>query len=102
VVGNALLSIMYGPQAALFAEMFSARVRYSGASMGYQLGSVVAGGLSPFIMTSLLAATGTSMSVAVYIVVMAVISFGAVYLITETYEDEMSEEIGGEEGVAAG
>ena len=102
VVGNALLSIMYGPQAALFAEMFSARVRYSGASMGYQLGSVVAGGLSPFIMTSLLAATGTSMSVALYIVVMAVISFGAVYLITETYEDEMSEEIGGEEGVAAG
>ena len=43
-----------------------------------------------------------SMSVAVYIVVMAVISFGAVYLITETYEDEMSEEIGGEEGGAAG
>jgi MFS family permease len=38
VVGNALLSIMYGPQAALFAEMFSARVRYSGASVGYQLG----------------------------------------------------------------
>lgn len=102
VVGNALLAIMYGPQAALFAEMFSARVRYSGASMGYQLGSVVAGGLSPFIMTSLLAATGTSMSVAVYIVVMAVISFGAVYLITETYEDEMSEEIAGEEGAAAG
>jgi MFS family permease len=102
VVGNALLSIMYGPQAALFAEMFSARVRYSGASMGYQLGSVVAGGLSPFIMTSLLAATGTSMSVAVYIVVMAVISFGAVYLITETYEDEMSEEVAGEGGVAAG
>ena len=102
VVGNALLSIMYGPQAALFAEMFSARVRYSGASMGYQLGSVVAGGLSPFIMTSLLAATGTSMSVALYIVVMAVISFGAVYLITETYEDEMSEEVAGDEGVAAG
>ena len=42
------------------------------------------------------------MSVAVYIVVMAVISFGAVYLITETYEDEMSEEIGGEERGAAG
>ncbi len=42
------------------------------------------------------------MSVAVYIVVMAVISFGAVYLITETYEDEMSEEIGGEEGAPQG
>jgi Na+/melibiose symporter-like transporter len=44
VVGNALLSIMYGPQAALFAEMFSARVRYSGASVGYQLGRSWQGG----------------------------------------------------------
>ncbi len=69
--------------------------------MGYQLGSVVSGGLSPFIMTSLLAVTGTSMSVAVYIVLMAAISFGSIYLITETYEDEMSEEMAGGEEVAA-
>jgi MHS family shikimate/dehydroshikimate transporter-like MFS transporter len=102
VVGNALLSVMYGPQAALFAEMFSARVRYSGASMGYQLGSLVAGGLSPFIMTSLLAATGTSASVSAYIVIMAAISFVSVYLITETYEGEMNEDLATREGVAAG
>ena len=101
VVGNSLVAVMYGPQAALFAEMFSARVRYSGASMGYQLGSVVSGGLSPFIMTSLLALTGTSASVAAYIAVMGAISFVSVYLITETYEDEMSEEMAGGEGVAA-
>jgi MFS family permease len=101
VVGNALLSIMYGPQAALFAEMFSARMRYSGASMGYQLGSVVAGGLSPFIMTSLLATTGTSASVSAYIVIMAAISFVSVYLITETYEGEMSEDLATREGVVA-
>nr|CAA9411386.1 MAG: Uncharacterized MFS-type transporter [uncultured Rubrobacteraceae bacterium] len=82
--------------------MFSARVRYSGASMGYQLGSVVSGGLSPFIMTSLLALTGTSASVAAYIAVMAAISFGSVYLITETYEDEMSEDVAEAEEVAAG
>jgi len=101
VVGNALLSIMYGPQAALFAEMFSARMRYSGASMGYQLGSVVAGGLSPFIMTSLLALTGTSASVSAYIVIMAAISFASVYLITETYEGEMSEDLATREGATA-
>lgn len=100
VVGNSLVAVMYGPQAALFAEMFSARVRYSGASMGYQLGSVVAGGLSPFIMTSLLAVTETSASVAAYIVVMAAISFVSVYLITETYEGEMTEDLSTEEGVA--
>ena len=103
VVGNSLLSIMYGPQAALYAEMFSARVRYSGASMGYQLGSVVAGGLSPFIMTSLLALTGTSASVSAYIVVMAAISFASVYLVTETYADEMTEDVAeAEEAVARG
>lgn len=90
-VGSIFLSMMYGPQAALFAEMFSARVRYSGASLGYQLAAVV-GGLAPVIMTALLGWTGSSASVSAYIVVMAVITFGSVYLITETHEDEMAEE----------
>src|SRR5262249_11800546 len=45
---------MYGPQASFFAELFGTRVRYSGASLGYQLASVFAGGLSPLIATSLL------------------------------------------------
>ena len=104
VVGNSILAMMYGPQAALFAEMFSARVRYSGASMGYQIASVFAGGLAPIIMTSLLAWTGTSMSVAVYVAVMALISFVSVYLITETYEGEMNEDQARAEatGAAAG
>lgn len=39
--------MMYGPQAALFAEMFSARVRYSGASLGYHIASIFVGGLAP-------------------------------------------------------
>ncbi len=47
VVGQFFLGMMYGPQAALFSEMFSARVRYSGASIGYQGASVFAGGLAP-------------------------------------------------------
>jgi hypothetical protein len=101
-LGQTFLSMMYGPQAALFSEMFSARVRYSGASIGYQLASVFAGGLAPVIMVSLLAWTGTSLSVSAYILVMSIITFVSVYLVTETYEGEMTEAVAQEERVAAG
>ena len=101
-VGQLFLSMMYRPQAALFSEMFSARVRYSGASMGYQLASVFAGGLAPLIMVYLLDRTGTSLSVAVYVFLMAVVTFASVFLITETYEGEMTEDVAEEEGVPAG
>jgi MFS family permease len=91
--GQVFLSMMYGPQAALFAEMFSARVRYSGASLGYQGAAVFAGGLAPIIMVWLLETTGTSLSVSFYILAMAAITFISVYLITDTYEDEMTEDV---------
>jgi MFS family permease len=94
--GQVFLSMMYGPQAALFAEMFSARVRYSGASLGYQGAAVFAGGLAPIIMVWLLETTGTSLSVSFYILAMAAITFISVYLITDTYEDEMTEDVAGE------
>src|SRR5215204_2781447 len=91
--GQVFLSMMYGPQAALYAEMFSARVRYSGASLGYQGASVFAGGLAPIIMVWLLEKTGTSLSISFYILAMAAITFLSVYLITQTYEDEMAEDV---------
>jgi MFS transporter, MHS family, shikimate and dehydroshikimate transport protein len=91
-IGQLFLSMMYGPQAALFSEMFSARVRYSGASIGYQGASVFAGGLAPIIMVSLLEWTGTSLSVSFYVFAMAVVTFVSVYLITETYGDEMAQD----------
>ncbi len=47
--------MMYGPQAALIAECFTGRLRYSGASIGHQLASVLAGGPAPLIATALLA-----------------------------------------------
>lgn len=96
IVGLTIHSMMYGPQAALYAEMFSAEVRYSGASLGYQIASVFAGGLAPFIMTALLAATGASWSVSVYIIVLAAITFVSVYLITETFESDISVKSGSE------
>jgi len=101
VVGQMFLSMMYGPQAALFSEMFSRKVRYSGASLGYQIAAVFAGGLAPIIMVSLLGWTGTSISVSLYIFAMAVLSLFCVYLVTETYEDEMAEDVAEEEEGAA-
>ncbi|MFJ8697437.1 MFS transporter [Streptomyces roseolilacinus] len=73
-VASCFLSIMYGPQAALFAELFTAEMRYTGASLGYQISAVLGGGLAPFVMVLLLEATGTSMSVAGYIMVLAVVA----------------------------
>jgi len=101
ILGQLFLSMMYGPQAALFSEMFSRQVRYSGASIGYQLAAVFAGGLAPIIMVWLLDTTGTSLSVSLYMFAMAALTFFSVYLVTETYEDEMAEDVAEEEGAAA-
>src|ERR1700754_191699 len=66
--------IMYGPQAALIAELFPGRLRYSGASLGYPLASVIAGGPAPLIATWLCATYGTPYAIAVYILACAVLS----------------------------
>ncbi|MGA6226673.1 MFS transporter [Streptomyces umbrinus] len=77
-VASCFLSIMYGPQAALFAELFTPEMRYTGASLGYQIAAVLGGGLAPFVMVLLLETTGTSMSVAAYIIGLAVIALGSI------------------------
>jgi MFS transporter, MHS family, shikimate and dehydroshikimate transport protein len=79
---------MYGPQAAYFSELFGSRVRYSGTSVSYQLASVVAGGLAPFIATALLAASGRT-AVAIYMMVLAAITVTATYLAPETHERDL-------------
>jgi MHS family shikimate/dehydroshikimate transporter-like MFS transporter len=75
-------SPMYGPQAAFLSELFNTRVRYSGASLGSQLSSVIAGGLSPFIATALL--PYGRVALAAYIVVMALVTIVAVLIASET------------------
>jgi len=73
-VGLALISLMYGPQAALFAELFPPEVRYSGASLGYQIGSVFGGGFAPIIATALYQEFQSSTAIAFYLAAMCVIS----------------------------
>jgi MHS family shikimate/dehydroshikimate transporter-like MFS transporter len=82
---------MYGPQAAYFSELFGTRVRYSGASLGYQLASVFAGGLAPLIATALLGYYGYG-AVAIYTAVMALITLIAVVLTSETYQGDIGRE----------
>jgi MFS family permease len=84
--------LMYGPQAALIAECFTPRLRYSGASIGYQLASVIAGGPAPLIATALLAATGSGYAIAAYIAVCAVVSIVATVMMPDYTNRDISQE----------
>ncbi|QGK69120.1 MFS transporter [Allosaccharopolyspora coralli] len=89
VIVQACRTAVYGPQSAYFSELFSTRLRFSGASISYQLASILGGGIAPMICTALLAWTGSSMSIALYVVAMCVISFGCTYLLSETYKSSL-------------
>ena len=80
---------MYGPQASYFSELFGAAVRYSGASISYQLASVLFGALAPFIATYLFA-TGGWQAVAAYMVTLAAISVAAVLAAPETHRADLA------------
>jgi metabolite-proton symporter len=80
VLSLAIHDIMYGPQAALISETFGTGVRYSGAGLGYQLASAVAGGPAPLIATAIFAATKSSTGISWYIVGCAVVSMIALVL----------------------
>lgn len=87
--------IQYGPQAALIAESFTPRLRYSGASMGYQLASIIAGGPAPLIATFLLAKFHSGYAIATYILACAVISLVAASRMQDYTNRDVSEEYGG-------
>jgi len=84
--------MMYGPQAALIAESFTGRLRYSGASLGYQLASVIAGGPAPLIAAWLFGTYHQSYVIAIYIACCAVISLIATALMTDYTGKNISSE----------
>ncbi|WP_086662295.1 MFS transporter [Lentzea kentuckyensis] len=90
-VGLVLHGAMYGPQAAFFSELFGTRVRYSGASIGYQLASIAAGALAPLIATALLKAYGSSFPISIYVVAMCVLTVVAVLMARETRGADLEE-----------
>ena len=81
-------SVMYGLQAAMMTEMFSTEFRYSGASLGYQIGAIFGGGLATLIATALMEKYHSGMAIAVYMIVMCLISFTSVFVLTETHKRE--------------
>ena len=83
---------MYGPQAALIAESFAPRLRYSGAGLGYHLASVIAGGPAPFIATALFAAYHSGYAIAFYILGCGVISIVATALLKDYTNKDIYEE----------
>jgi metabolite-proton symporter len=84
--------MMYGPQAALIAESFTPRLRYSGASMGYQLASVIAGGPAPLIATALFARYQSGYAIAAFILACCVISLAAAVAMKDYTHRDISQE----------
>jgi metabolite-proton symporter len=84
--------MLYGPQAALIAESFTGRLRYSGASLGYQLASVIAGGPAPLIAAWLFATYHSPYAIAIYIAICAVITIVATALMTDYTGKDISGE----------
>ena len=96
-IALSLLPVMtqYGPEAALIAESFTPRLRYSGTSLGYQLASIIAGGPSPIISTWLFAKFHSSLPIAIYIAICAVIGIISTAMLTDYTNKDISAEYAG-------
>jgi MHS family shikimate/dehydroshikimate transporter-like MFS transporter len=82
---------MYGPEASFMSELFPTNVRYSGISLSAQIAGVLAGGFAPLIATALLARAGHYWPIAVYLIVIAAISFIAALMAPETHRNELNQ-----------
>lgn len=103
IIGLIVHAAMYAPQAAFLSELFGTEVRYTGASIGYQLASPLAGGLAPLIATALLKWSddqpwpaaidlgGRAWPIAVYLIALAAVTIVSVWLATETHRRELGE-----------
>ncbi|MBM7790242.1 MFS transporter [Tenggerimyces flavus] len=91
-VGLVLHGAMYGPQAAFFSELFGTRVRYSGASIGYQLASIGAGAVAPLIAVALLDSWDSTLPVSLYLAAMCLITVVAVVVARETRGSSLEED----------
>jgi MFS family permease len=92
LITTAFHDMMWGPLAALTAEVFTPRLRYSGASIGFQLAAVFAGGPAPLIATALLAATGSGYVIALYIFGCAVVSVVATALLPNVKDRDFARD----------
>ncbi len=87
------IGMMYGPQAALLTELFSAEVRYSGASLGYQIGAILGGALAPMVATALLATFGNPLWISVYIAVACALTWLSVHALRNANTHTMQPDV---------
>ncbi|RBQ19699.1 MFS transporter [Spongiactinospora rosea] len=90
IVGLITHAAMYGPQAAFIAELFSTRLRYSGASMGYQIAGVLGGALAPSIALALLEATGGTVAISLYVLAALVLTVAGLAIAPETRDVDLA------------
>jgi len=91
VVALILHAALYGPQASFIAEMFPTNVRYTGASMGYQLAGILGGALAPIASVALLHHFDTSVVVSIYAVAMLLVTIGCVFIAPETADSDLRQ-----------
>ncbi|MBB5080861.1 MFS transporter [Nonomuraea endophytica] len=92
-VGLLFHGMMYGPQAAFFAELFATRSRYTGVSIGAQLSAIVAGALAPVIAVALLREYNSAVPISIYLGIAALLTLFAVYKARETQGRDLAERI---------
>jgi len=85
------LGLTYGPQAALYAEMFPAKIRYSGVAVGYALGAVLGGAFAPMIAQAIMAASGKAWPIGMYLVVLCAISLSALLTMRDPQGVDLNE-----------
>jgi len=90
-VGMLAFAVLYGPMGAYLPELFGTRLRYSGASVSYNLGGVLGGAFAPILAASLLILAGGSWAISLYIALMALLSFACVFFLSETHLTDISE-----------
>lgn len=93
IIALILHAALYGPQASFIAEMFPTKVRYTGASMGYQLAGIIGGALAPIISVALLDRFDTSVVVSIYAVTMLLITIVCVFLAPETSKLDLHADV---------
>ena len=91
-LAQVFLAMMYGPQAAMLTELFSAEVRYSGASLGYQLGAILGGALAPMAATALLATFGNAVWISVYIAFACALTWISVHALRDAQSHQVNPE----------
>ena len=89
-VGMLAFAVLYGPMGAYLPELFGTRLRYSGASVSYNLGGVLGGAFPPIIASSLLIVAGGSWANSLYIALMALISLLCLFFLSETHLTDIS------------